>query len=282
MPADRAACQTFMDLHLQDGLFVMPNPWDIGTARILTTMGFKALASASWALAFTQGVRDGEMAVSRETAIDHASLIREASGLPVNGDFENGFGHDPIDVRETVLDAIDAGLAGCSIEDSTGDNKEPLYEEGLAIERIVAARTAIQETGVPFVLTARCEAFLFDVEQPFKFALERLRKFVEAGADVIYAPGITDAHEIATLVREGGAAVNVLGGVGRHPLGLVELESLGVKRVSIGPQLIRAALGGFMRAAAEIRDKGTFSFVSTNATSADINPFLASSADRKS
>ncbi|MCB1479798.1 MAG: isocitrate lyase/phosphoenolpyruvate mutase family protein [Rhodobiaceae bacterium] len=282
MPADRAACQAFMDLHLQDGLFVMPNPWDIGTTRILTTMGFKALASASWALAFTQGVRDGEMAVSRETAIEHASLIREASGLPVNGDFENGFGHDPVDVRETVLDAIDAGLAGCSIEDATGDSREPLYDEGLAIERIVAARTAIQETGVPFVLTARCEAFLFGVEDPLRFALHRLQKFVEAGADVIYAPGITSPVEISTLVREGGAAVNVLGGIGRHPLSLVELESLGVKRVSIGPQLIRAALGGFMRAATELRDKGTFDFVQTNAKGDEIAPYLASSMDSNS
>ena len=271
-----------MDLHLQDGLFVMPNPWDIGTTRILTTMGFKALASASWALAFTQGVRDGEMAVSRETAIEHASLIREASGLPVNGDFENGFGHDPVDVRETVLDAIDAGLAGCSIEDATGDSREPLYDEGLAIERIVAARTAIQETGVPFVLTARCEAFLFGVEDPLRFALHRLQKFVEAGADVIYAPGITSPVEISTLVREGGAAVNVLGGIGRHPLSLVELESLGVKRVSIGPQLIRAALGGFMRAATELRDKGTFDFVQTNAKGDEIAPYLASSMDSNS
>ena len=276
MPADRAACQAFMDLHRQEGLFVMPNPWDIGTTRILTTMGFKALASASWALAFTQGVRDGEMAVPRETAVAHAQLITQASGLPVNGDFENGFGHEPVDVRETVLQAIDAGIAGCSIEDATGDRTDPLYEEGLAIERIVAARSAIDETGVPFVLTARCEAFLFGVENPFEFALARLQAFVEAGADVIYAPGITDPHQIATLVREGGAPVNVLGGLGKYPLSLTELESLGVKRVSLGPQLIRAALGGFMRALGELNTKGSFGFVATNAKGDEIAPYLAS------
>ncbi|MFN0263077.1 isocitrate lyase/phosphoenolpyruvate mutase family protein [Tepidamorphus sp. 3E244] len=279
MPADRAACQAFMKLHIEDGLFVMPNPWDIGTARILTTMGFRALASASWALAFTQGVRDGEMLVSRESAIGHAALIRDASGLPVNGDFENGFGHEPGSVRETVLDAIDAGLAGCSIEDSTGDSREPLYDEGLALERITAARTAIQETGVPFVLTARCEAYLTGMENPFPFVLDRLQKYVNAGADVIYAPGITDAHEIATLVREGGAAVNVLGGIGKFPLSLVELESMGVKRVSLGPQLMRAALGGFLRAADELVNKGTFDFTRTNATGDRIDIYLASRED---
>lgn len=282
MPADRVACQAFMDLHLQDGLLVMPNPWDVGTARILTTLGFKALASASWALAFTQGVRDGEMLVPRESAIAHAALLREASGLPVNGDLENGFGHDPADVRETVLAAIDAGLAGCSIEDATGERDEPLYEEGLAIERIAAARTAIHETGVPFVLTARCEAFLTGMENPFAFALSRLQKFVDAGADVIYAPGLTDARDIATLVREGGAAVNVLGGVGKHPLNLVELEAIGVKRVSLGPQLMRAALGGFMRAVEEIRHKGTFDFVRSNAAGDDIAAYLASRMDEPS
>ena len=275
--ADRRAA--FRALH-DNGCFVLPNPWDVGSARMMQHLGFKAIASTSAGFAWSTGRADNK--VTCDDVVGHLAGLCAAVDLPVNADFEGGFADQPEGVAANVTRAVDAGVAGLSIEDSTGDNKEPLYEEGLAIERIVAARTAIQETGVPFVLTARCEAFLFDVEQPFKFALERLRKFVEAGADVIYAPGITDAHEIATLVREGGAAVNVLGGVGRHPLGLVELESLGVKRVSIGPQLIRAALGGFMRAAAEIRDKGTFSFVSTNATSADINPFLASSADRKS
>ena len=265
-----------MDLHRQETLFVMPNPWDIGTTRILGSMGFRALASASWALAFSQGVRDGEGAVPREMAIAHAAMIAQATDLPVNADLENGFGHDPADVRETVLSAIDAGLAGCSIEDATGDPRLPLYDDDLAIERIIAARTAIDETGLPFVLTARCEAYLMGLDDPFALVMDRLPKLVAAGADVIYAPGITDPKEISALVRDGGAPVNVLGGLGRHPLNVNELMSLGVRRVSLGPQLMRAALGGFMRAAAELAGEGGFDFVRTNARGSDIDPFLYS------
>ena len=203
-------------------------------------------------------------------------MIAQATDLPVNGDLENGFGDDPNDVRETVLNAIDAGLAGCSIEDATGDPLIPLYDDDLAIERIIAARTAINETGLPFVLTARCEAFLMDFDDPFATIMRRLPRFVEAGADVIYAPGITDAKQISTLVRDGGAPVNVLGGIGPHPLLINELESLGVRRVSLGPQLVRAAIGGFMRAAAELAGEGSFGFVRTNARADEINPFLYS------
>ena len=276
MPANREKCAAFMALHRQPGIFVMPNPWDIGTLRVLEGMNFPAVATSSAALAFGLGFRDAELAVTREQAIAHAAAIADATDLPVNADLENGFGHEPSAVRETVLQAINAGLAGCSIEDATYDAAMPIYSLGDATERITMARQTIDETGLPFVLTARCEAFLFGVERPFDVVMQRLPAYADAGADVVYAPGLSKPSEIEAVVRACGKPVNHLGGFGRRPLSVAELRDLGVKRVSLGSQLARAAQGGMLRAAQEIASEGTFRFTRKNARSTEIDHFLDS------
>lgn len=274
MPASKEKCAAFMALHQQPNIFVMPNPWDIGGVRLMQGLGFQALATSSSALAFQMGLRNAEMAVSREAAIRHAGEIAAATDLPVNGDLENGFGHEPAAVRETVLQAIDAGLAGCSIEDATADPDMPLYPFEDAIERIVMARQTIDETGLPFVLTARCEAYLFGVDKPFDVVMRRIPAYADAGADVVYAPGMTKPSEIGALVREAGKPLNHLGGVGRRPLSVAELSDLGVRRVSLGSQIARAAQGAMLRALQELNTDGTFRFARRNAAEADVDPYL--------
>jgi 2-methylisocitrate lyase-like PEP mutase family enzyme len=274
MPADRSKCAAFMALHRQPDIFVMPNPWDIGSTRLMEGHGFPALATSSSALAFTLGLRDAEMAVSRDLAIAHATHIAQSTALPVSADLENGFGHEPIEVRETVLRAIDAGLAGCSIEDFTTDPAMPLYPVDDAIERIVMARQTIDETGLPFVLTIRCEAYLYDVEDPFSTVMTRLPAYADAGADVVYAPGMTKPAEIEALVREVDNPVNHLGGSGRRTLSVSQLQDLGVKRISLGSNIARAAQGAMLRAMQEITADGTFRFAHKAANHADIDPFL--------
>ena len=249
----------FRALHERPGIFVMPNPWDIGTAKLLAHLGFEAIATASAALAGASGRRDGE--VGRSISIGHARLIVSATHLPVNGDLENGFGDEPEDVAETIRQAVEAGLAGCSIEDTTGREDQPLYERTHALERIRAARLAIEAAGSDFVLTARCEAYLTGHPDPLRECLERLSAMAAAGADVVYACGMSSADDIATLVREVPRPVNVIGGTGAERLSVSALEDLGVKRVSLGPRLFQAAMAGFIQAAREVKGQGTFNFM---------------------
>ena len=275
MPANREKCSAFMALHRAPDLFVMPNPWDIGGLRLIEAHGFQAAATSSNALAFALGQPDARMRVSREDSIAHAAAIAAATPLPVNADLENGYGHAPAAVRETVLQAIDAGLAGCSIEDATADPDMPvLYPIEDAVERIVMARQTIDETGLPFVLTARCEAYLYGVERPFETVMQRLSAYASAGADVVYAPGMVKPAEIAALVRETGKPVNHLGGSGRRPMSLAELRDLGVRRVSLGSVLARAAQAAMLGAIREIAADGTFRFARKAVKSAEIDPFL--------
>lgn len=248
----------FRALHERDGIFVMPNPWDIGTAKLLAHLGFEAIATASAALAGSAGRRDGE--VGRTISIGHAKLIVAATDLPVNGDLENGFGHEPEDVAETIRQAIEAGLAGCSIEDATGDAAKPLYDRSHAVGRIRAARAAISKDS-DFVLTARCEAYLTGHESPLTECIDRLGEMAEAGADVVYACGMARAEDIAALVKTVPKPVNVLGGTGAPRLTVHELEDLGVRRVSLGPRLFQAAMAGFIDAARELKEKGSFDFI---------------------
>ena len=259
MTAGQRLTTRFRALHQRPGLFVMPNPWDIGTAKLLEKLGFEALATASAALAGTHGRRDGQM--SREESLLHAKAIVGSTDLPVNGDLEKGFGDSPEDVAVTIREAMQAGLAGCSIEDTTGDPQQPLYERGLAVERICAARAEIDAAGSDFVLTARCEAYLTGHPDPLKECLERLAAMAEAGADVVYACGMAKADDIAALVTEVPRPVNVLGGTGKDPLRIRALEDLGVKRISLGPRLFQAAMAGFLNAVRELRDEGTFGFI---------------------
>jgi 2-methylisocitrate lyase-like PEP mutase family enzyme len=252
------ACQAFRALH--DGeLFVMPNPWDAGTARLLADMGFRALATSSAALAWTLAKPDVSGAVTRDEAIAHGGIIAGATPLPVNGDLESGFGDSPEEVAETVRAAVAAGLAGCSIEDLTRDKASPLYDFELAVERIRAARAALDALGSSFVLTGRTEVFFTGHSEPLKEAVRRLAAFREAGADVLYAPGAITPEEIAAIVAI-GAPVNVLGGFGGISDDVAALAALGVKRVSAGPGLAKVALGAFLRTAHILKAEGRFAY----------------------
>ncbi len=246
----------FRALHARERLFVMPNPWDAGTAKLLADFGFEALATSSAALAWSLGKPDAVGAVTRDEAIAHAALLHRATGLPINGDFESGYGATPHEVAETVRRAIDAGVAGCSIEDqdqSAGDGA--LYPLAEAARRFEAAREAVARSGSSFVLTGRCEAFFAKGVDPLKEAVRRLKLYEAAGADVVYAPGLTQEHEVAEIVGAVAVPVNVLGGLGGVSDDIPALERLGVRRVSIGSGLAKTALGAFLRAAGALADR---------------------------
>lgn len=247
----------FRALHQREGAFIIPNPYDAGSARLLAHLGFEALATTSAGYAFTVGQVDNT--ISREQMMAHAAAIASATALPVSADLEHGFGDDPETVAETIRLAAAAGLAGCSIEDSTKREHDPLYEIGEAAERIRAAAEAARSLPFPFTLTARAENFL--VGKPdLKDTIRRLQAYQEAGADVLYAPAIKTRDDIATVVRSVDRPVNVLMGLPGVQFTLSELSALGVKRVSVGSGLARAALGAFLRAANEMREHGTFTF----------------------
>jgi 2-methylisocitrate lyase-like PEP mutase family enzyme len=249
--AERRA--NFRKLH-DSGCFVLPNPWDVGSAVLLQSLGFKALASTSAGFAWSVGRTD--YGLKREDVLQHLTVLSAATDLPVNADYENGFADSPEDVATSVTQCVATGVSGLSIENRTSDPRK-LYDDKLAVERIRASRRAIDATGSNVVLVARCESFL--VGQPDLAALiKRLEAFAEAGADCIYPPGISTKEQIAAVVKAvAPKPVNILIG-GKSELTVPMLADLGVRRVSLGGALARAALGGFMRAAIEIRDKGTF------------------------
>jgi 2-methylisocitrate lyase-like PEP mutase family enzyme len=253
--SDRA--HAFRALHERPGAFVIPNPWDVGTARILAALGFEALATTSAGMAFALGRRDG--AVSREEALAHARAIAEATPLPVSADLENGFGDAPEAVAETLRLAAATGLVGASIEDATGDADRPIYDRSLAVERIAAAVEAVRGLPFPFTLTARAENFLHG-RPDLRDTIERLRAFEAAGADVLYAPGLRDVEAIRTVCAAVGKPVNVIMGLTGAAFSVDDLAAAGVRRISLGSALSRVALRAFLRAAQEIRERGTFSF----------------------
>ena len=248
---------TFRGLHERDHAFIIPNPWDAGTARLLASLGFEALATTSAGYAFSIGQRDNT--VGREQMMEHARTIVSATDLPVSADLENGFGDDPQTVAETVRLAGEAGLAGCSIEDMASHPAHSIYDFALAVERVRAAAGAARSLSFPFTLTARAENYL--VGRPdLADTIRRLQAYQEAGADVLYAPGIVSKEDIATVVRSVDRPVNVLMGLQGAQPSLAELSEIGVKRISVGSALSRAALGAFLRAAREMRERGTFTF----------------------
>jgi 2-methylisocitrate lyase-like PEP mutase family enzyme len=253
----------FAALHERPGAFLIPNPWDLGTARMLTLLGFEALATTSAGFAFSAGKRDGSPA--REEVLAHAAAVVAATDLPVSSDLENGFGDAPEDAAETIRLAAATGLAGGSIEDSLRGERR-VYEMERAAERIRAAAEAVRGLPFRFTLTARAENFL--VGRPdLNDTIRRLQAYQEAGADVLYAPGLASRDDIAEVVQSVDRPVNVLGGMGTTPLSLAELASLGVKRVSIGSGLARVAVGAFLRAARELREHGTFGWTADAASS---------------
>ena len=258
--------RTFHALH-QSGCFVIPNPWDRGSARLLAQLGFRALATTSSGMAWSMARRDN--AVSVDDVLSHLRSIVESVEIPVNADFEGGFATNPADVAANVARATATGIAGLSIEDSTGDEARPLIEFPLAVERICAARQAIDESGTGVVLTARSEGFI--VGRPdLAETIRRLTAFAAAGADCLYAPGIRSVSDIAAVVRAvAPKPVNVL--VGSDFTTVTELSALGVRRISVGGALARAAYGAFLDAAREIAEHGTFAGLARGVPFAEIN-----------
>lgn len=255
--------ERFKALHARPGAFVIPNPWDAGTARILTSLGFDALTTTSAALSFTLGRRDGDGTITRDETFANAKMVADATELPVAADLENGFGSAPEVVAETIrLAGKVAGLVGGSIEDATGDPRRPVYDFQHAIERIAAAVEAARTLPFPFMLVGRAESLRFD-RTDLDNTIRRLQAFEAVGADVLYAPGLIRAEDIRTVCASVKKPVNVVMGLTRLKgvsLSVTDLAALGVKRISLGSALSRAALGAFLRAAKEVREQGTFTF----------------------
>jgi 2-methylisocitrate lyase-like PEP mutase family enzyme len=269
--ADRAAA--FRTLHERPGAFIIPNPWDAGSAKMLAALGFKALATTSAGLAFSLGRRDGENAVARDEALAHAKVICNATDLPVSADLENCFGDDPRTVAETIRLAAEVGLVGGSVEDATGRREKPIYDFGLAVERVAAAVEAARSASFPFTLTARAENFLVG-RADLDDTIRRLRAFEKAGADVLYAPTLPSLDALRTVCRSVTKPVNVLAGSKAIPRNLAALAEAGAKRISVGGLLARAAYGGFLRAAREMREKGSFDFADDAASFGEISEMM--------
>ena len=268
-PQQTRATATFREMH-ESGCFVLPNPWDIGTAIYLERLGFKALATTSAGFAFSRGKPDG--GVPRDEMLAHIREIVKATALPVNADFQAGYADEPEDVAANVRLCVETAIAGLSIEDSTGRSDCPLYEKKLAIERIRAARSAIDASKTGVVLTGRCEAWLVGDPDPLHTALDRLMAYAEAGADCLYAPGVSEPNEITQIVKSvAPKAINVLVSGFNHQRTSSELADLGVRRISVGSGLALAAWGAFLRAAQDIKTNGIFELLADNSSSADIN-----------
>jgi 2-methylisocitrate lyase-like PEP mutase family enzyme len=247
----------FRALHERDRAFIIPNPWDIGSARLLAHAGFEALATTSAGYAFSVGKTDNT--ISRDEMIAHVASIAAATNLPINADLENGYGDSPADAAETVRLAGEAGAAGGSIEDATGKADHPIYELAHAADRIRAAAEAARALPFTFTLTARAENYL-NGRADLKDTIKRLQAYQEGGANILYAPGLTSKEDIAAVVSSVDRPINVLAGLPNAPLTLADLSALGVKRVSIGSLFSRAAYGAAIRAANEMRERGTFTF----------------------
>jgi 2-methylisocitrate lyase-like PEP mutase family enzyme len=264
--------KTFRALHERSGAFVIPNPWNAGTARILTAFGFEALATTSAGFAFATGRTDSAAVLSRDEILENAKAIVEATHLPVSADLQNGFGHAPEVCAETIRLASEIGLVGGSIEDATGDPNEPIYEFQLAVERVAAAAKAAHDC--QFMLTARAENFLHG-RPDLADTIRRLQAFAEAGADVLYAPGLPSLEAIRVVCASVSKPVNVLMGLKGATFSVDELAAAGAKRISVGGSFARAALGAFVRAAREVKDKGTFTFAADAISHAEVSSYMA-------
>lgn len=277
MPTIAEKRQTFRRLH-EHGCFVIPNPHDIGTARYLQGLGFKALATTSAGFAFSRGLPDGT--VSHAAMLAHIAEIVVAADVPVNADYEGGYADDPDGVAESVRLCCETGVAGLSIEDSTGDAAEPLYPFDLALARVRAARAAIDTAGRDVVFTARSEGFIRG-RPDLAETVRRLKAYADAGADCLYAPGLKTRAEITAVIEAvAPKPVNVLMG-GPSEFTLADLQGMGARRISVGGALARAAWGGFMRAAKEIADHGRFDGFADAASGADLNTFFAADQERQ-
>lgn len=263
--------QTFKALHERDHAFVIPNPWDAGSAKLLASMGFPALATTSAGLAFALGRADAEGALSFAESLENIRTIVAATDLPVAADLENCFADSPEDCAANLLAAAQTGIVGGSIEDATGKTDQPIYDFELSVARVRAAALAARSLPFPFMLTARAENLLND-RMDFADTLNRLKAYADAGADVLYAPGLRTREEVIAVVRAvAPKPVNVLMGLGGVTLTVAELSECGVKRISVGSSLARAAFGGLYRAAEEIRQHGTFTYAEQALPFAQLN-----------
>ena len=274
MTTQAAKAERFRSLHERTGGFVIPNPWDAGTARVLAGLGFEALATTSGGFAVTIGMRDGEGAVTRDAALAHARALVEACDLPVSADLENGYGDDPDAVAETVRLAASVGLVGCSIEDATGDRRRPIYEKSHAVERVRAAVEAARALPFRFTLTARAENFLRG-RPDLDDTIERLRAFEAVGADVLYAPSLPDLAAIRRVCESVTRPINVMVGPRNQCFPVRDLVAVGVRRISLGPTFLRAAMTAFLRAAREVKEHGTFEFAENAVTFGELNALMA-------
>jgi 2-methylisocitrate lyase-like PEP mutase family enzyme len=273
--------RVFRVLH-DTGCFVIPNPWDVGSARYLQHLGFPALATTSAGFAFSQGLPDSEHALSRDRNLTHIAEITAAVDLPVNADFAAGYGKAPQDVADSVRRCIATGVAGLSIEDATGDPSSPLYELSLALERVRCARQAIDESRADVLLTARAECFLVGHPHPLQESVRRLQAYAEAGADVLFAPGVHEPADIKAIVEAVRPKPFNLLVVRDSGLNVADIAALGVRRISVGPALALAAWTGFRQAAQVLKSEGRFAGFANLVPYSDINEFLTADSGARS
>ena len=264
----------FRRLH-ESGTFLMPNAWNAGSALLLETAGFEAVGTTSAGIAYSLGKADAAGVLSIDEALDETARIAGAISIPVNVDAENGYGDSPEAVAECIRRCVDAGAVGAGVEDYTWNPERPLYDRTLAVERIRAAREAVDESGVPFVLTARAECYLYGVPDAFAESVARSNLYREAGADLLYTPGVRDRDEIAALAREIDGPMNFVVGKGTADYTLEELGDLGIRRVSIGGSLMRATFALAARAAAEMKEQGRFTWAADQLGPADFDRLFA-------
>lgn len=265
-PAEKAAA--FRALHERPGAFIIPNPWDAGTARLLASLGFEALATTSLGLANSLGRVDGTSSVTRAEVIENCRVIAAATDLPVNADLENGYAHEPRAAAEMIRLAAETGISGGSIEDTTGERERPIYDFQHALDRVQAAVEVARALPVPFMLTARADGLLFG--RDLDDAIRRLQAFEKAGADVLYAPGVRDLATIRTVASSVRKPLNVVMSAADPDLSVAQLAEAGVKRISVGGALSRLALAGFLKGAREMADRGTFTWVRETAPSREL------------
>jgi len=261
----------FRALHDGPGVFIIPNPWDVASAQILAGLGFKALATSSAASACSLGKKDGEL--SRDQALAHSRMIVEATDLPVSADLEKGFGDAPEDVAETVRLAAEAGLVGCTIEDATRDPEHPIYDFGLAVERIARAARVAHSLPFPFLLTARAHNLVY-APASLDDTITRLQAYEKAGADVLFAPALPDLAAVRAVCTAVARPFNFMAGIQGKSFSVSELAAAGVKRISLATSLYRAAMTGFLDAANEVRDTGQFSFLDRCVTTPQLNKLM--------
>lgn len=273
-----AKAKAFRALHESPRLFVMPNAWDAGSAKFLAAAGFPAIGTTSGGVNWRLGREDYVYTTPAETMLAEYGQIAQAVEIPVSGDLENGYGADPEAVAETIRQSIAHGMVGGSVEDSTAEPEQPLYDIGLAVDRIRAARRAADESGIPYTLTARCEVYWSDHSTPFAEAVRRSNLYREAGADCIFVPTTNDEETIRSLVEEIDAPLSVVAGLGAEPLTVARLEELGVRRISTGGSLARACYGILQRAAAEIAESGGFAYLKDAIPDPDMNEFFRPAA----